>query len=102
MKTRVALGALLFLFVLPIHAADTKCRYCNSSSYGYCGVAPSKKHQHNTDSSACEYCGSGSYGYCGTSPEGKHRHGSGAGKCRYCGSTSTGYCGTNPAGVHEK
>ena len=24
----------------------SKCRYCNSTSYGHCSTSPSKKHEH--------------------------------------------------------
>ena len=80
----------------------SKCRYCNSSSYGHCSTSPTKKHEHIEDEKRCEFCGSSSYGHCSTSPFGKHRHGHGGNKCIWCGSTSTGHCSTSPNGVHEK
>jgi hypothetical protein len=83
----------------------TKCRYCNSSSYGSgCMHSPTGKHEHRDDEKHCEWCGSSSYGSgCMYSPTGKHRHGPGANKCVWCGSTSTGSgCMYSPTGRHEK
>lgn len=83
----------------------SRCRYCDSKSYGSgCSYSPTKKHEHNDDEKACEFCGSKSYGSgCSYSPTKKHRHGSGANKCRWCGSTSTGSgCSHSPTGKHEK
>lgn len=52
----------------------SKCRYCNSSSYGSgCPNSPTKKHEHNGDEEKCEYCSSRSYGSgCPNSPIKKH------------------------------
>ncbi len=81
----------------------SKCRYCSSTSYGYCLLSPHKKHEHIEDEKRCEFCGSSSYGSCLNSPTKKHRHGSGANKCRWCGSTSTGNgCLNSPSGKHER
>lgn len=81
----------------------SKCRYCNSTSYGSCLRSPHKKHEHIDDEKRCEFCGSSSYGSCLNSPYKKHRHGSGANKCRWCGSTSTGsWCLNSPSGQHAK
>ncbi len=80
----------------------SKCRYCNSTSYGSCSSSPNKKHEHLDDEKHCEFCGSSSYGSCSSSPTKKHHHGSGANKCRWCGSTSTGSCSSSPYGKHEK
>ena len=41
----------------------SKCRYCNSSSFGSgCLNSPTKKHEHVGDEKKCEYCNSSSYG----------------------------------------
>ncbi len=81
----------------------SKCRYCNSTSYGSCLRSPHKKHEHIEDEKRCEFCGSSSYGSCLNSPTKKHRHGSGSNKCRWCGSTSTGSgCLNSPNRNHEK
>ena len=81
----------------------SKCRYCNSTSYGSCLRSPHKKHEHIEDEKRCEFCGSSSYGSCLNSPTKKHRHGSGANKCRWCGSTSTGSgCLNSPNRNHER
>ena len=56
----------------------SKCRYCNSTSYGSCSSSPNKKHEHLDDEKHCEFCGSSSYGSCSSSPTKKHHHGSGA------------------------
>ena len=80
----------------------TKCRYCNSSSYGSCSQSPYKKHEHIDDEKHCEFCGSSSYGSCSNSPFKVHRHGHGGNKCIWCGSTSTGSCSKSPNKVHEK
>ena len=81
----------------------SKCRYCNSTSYGHCSTSPSKKHEHIEDEKKCEFCGTSSYGHCSTSPFGKHRHGHGGNKCIWCGSTSNGSgCIHSPTGKHEK
>ena len=83
----------------------SKCRYCNSSSYGSgCSNSPHKKHEHTDDDRKCEFCGSSSYGSgCSNSPTGKHRHGHGGNKCVWCGSSSTGSgCSNSPFRTHEK
>ena len=83
----------------------SKCRYCNSTSYGSgCSYSPHKKHEHTDDERKCEFCGSSSYGSgCSYSPAKKHRHGHGANKCVWCGSTSSGSgCSYSPNRVHEK
>lgn len=55
---------------------STKCRHCNSTSYGR----------------SCIY-----------GPNKTHRHGPGANKCIWCGSTSNGAsCIYSPTGRHEK
>ena len=70
----------------------SKCKYCNSSSYGTCTRSPHKKHEHDdTCGKKCVYCGSSAYGTCSRSPDKYHRHGY-TGKCRYCGSSSSGTC----------
>jgi hypothetical protein len=81
----------------------SRCRYCNSTSYGSCLLSPHKKHEHAGDETRCEYCGSSSYGTCLLGPTKKHRHGSGAGKCRWCGSTATGgTCLNSPNRNHQR
>lgn len=93
---------LQFIFKFDRGKNVSKCKYCNSSSYGYCGQSPHKKHEHDDScGKKCVYCGSSSYGYCGQGPDKKHRHGA-TGKCRYCGSSSSGYCGQSPHKKHEK
>lgn len=84
---------------------STRCRYCNSTSYGSgCPHSPTHKHEHRDDEKHCEWCGSSSYGSCCPhSPTGKHRHGEGANKCIWCGSTSSGAgCPHSPTGRHER
>ena len=81
----------------------SKCKYCNSSSYGTCPGSPHRFHEHLEDEKRCVFCGSSSYGTCSYGPAKKHKHGSGANKCRWCGSTSNGRgCPNNPDHVHEK
>lgn len=81
----------------------SKCRYCNSTSYGSCSRSAHKKHEHIEDEKHCEFCGASSYGSCPYSPTRKHRHGSGANKCRWCGSTSLGGgCAYSPNRNHER
>jgi hypothetical protein len=100
---RPRVSGLHLLNILKIGSVRmSKCRYCNSTSFGHCSTSPSKKHEHIEDEKKCEFCGSSSYGHCSTSPFGKHRHGHGGNKCIWCGSTSTGHCSTSPNGVHEK
>ena len=81
----------------------SKCKFCNSTSFGSCSGSPHKKHEHSgMDEKHCVFCNSTSYGSCINSPHKKHQHGSGANKCIYCGSTSTGSCSSSPHGKHEK
>jgi len=84
----------------------SKCRYCNSSSYGSgCSNSPTGKHEHTGDETRCEFCGSTLYGRsCSHSPTGYHRHGSGGNKCRWCGSRGTGVggCSYTPSRNHER
>ena len=83
----------------------SKCRYCNSTSYGSgCLRSPHRQHEHVGDEKCCEFCGASSYGSgCLNSPTKRHRHGSGSGKCRWCGSTATGSgCLNSPTRNHEK
>jgi len=95
-----SLVGVLFYF---IRSQDglSKCRYCNSNSYGSCLESPSKKHEHNTDENHCIFCGSTAYGGCLHSPCRIHRHGNGN-KCVWCGSLNVGGCVHSPHGQHEK
>lgn len=83
---------------------NSRCRYCNSSSFGPgCPSSPTRVHDHSGDAAKCEFCGSSSYGPgCPHSPSKRHRHGPGA-KCRWCGSSSHGPgCPHSPGRVHER
>lgn len=99
------LPALIWSAIGQTHSRSvmSKCRYCNSTSYGSCLRSPHGKHEHIEDEKRCEFCGSSSYGSCMNSPTKKHRHGSGANKCRWCGSTSLGRgCLNSPNRNHER
>ena len=84
---------------------STRCRHCNSTSYGHgCQYGPDHLHEHIDDEKHCEWCGSSSYGHgCQYGPNRLHRHGHGGGKCIWCGSTSTGSgCPYSPTHRHER
>jgi hypothetical protein len=53
---------------------STKCRHCNSTSYGHgCQYGPDRTHEHIDDEKHCEWCGSTSTGSgCQYSPTKRH------------------------------
>jgi hypothetical protein len=84
-------------------AVPSKCRFCDSTSYGPCHRSPHRKHEHISDDKRCEFCGSPAYGQCLFSPTKRHRHGIGANRCRWCGSMGIGGgCVNSPSRVHER
>lgn len=85
----------------------TRCRYCNSTSYGTgCGMSPHGIHEHVGNETKCEFCGKTEYG-TGCHPKNpykKHRHGhaKSGNKCRWCGLNATGFgCMHSPNRAHE-
>lgn len=111
MRKLVIVGIVAAAALAVWAASRSKCRYCESESYGKgCWYGPDGVHRHTDTDKYCEFCGSESYGRgCwyslvkDDSGSEIHVHGHGNNKCVYCGSDSTGKgCWYAPNGVHAR